>query len=297
MAPFVRKNKYVGVPWNKIDELAKKAKKAIYKKRRTGLGKKAVIQIVKNQISRNIENKNTATISYKGAIAVGTGSAFNWYLMNNFHTLTSGGNGIFNITRGTQDNHRIGSMIKLKRWVIKGHISPQWAGNINDENTFLFNSYQGYVDVYFGKMYDGTNVDKSLPNFLNNGAQSEAPLGSDTQIFHSVNKYKYKVYYHKRFKVGTSAGTLGANPSYNMIANNDLKLTRTFGFDVCKFILKNRHIRYDDQIDVPIDVNIKNLAVWARFTPCSGSLGIISNSGKQSYYTLMCETYAEYEDA
>jgi len=288
MVYFPRRNKKMKVV------AVVKPKKAIYKKRNTGLGKKAVLQIVKNQISRNIENKNTATLAYKGAIAIGLGSTFNWYVMNNFH---SGANGLFNITRGTQDNHRIGSVIKLKRWIIKGYISPQYSGGIANEDTFLFNSYQGYVDVYFGKTHDGTPVSSTLANFLNNGAISETPLGSDTQIFHTVNKYKYKVYYHKRFKVGTSAGTLGANPSYSMTPNNECSLTRTFGFDVCKYICKNKHIVYDDQIDVPIDVNIKNLAVWARFTPLASSLGTINNGGKQSYYTLMCETYAEYEDA
>jgi hypothetical protein len=286
MVYFPRRNKKM-----KVVAVAK-PKKTINKKKPN---KSEVFSIVKEAIARNVENKNTATISFRSALGQGTGNAMHWFIFNNFHTTNFGGIGVFNITRGTQDNHRIGSEIKLKRWIIKGHICPQYLGGINNEAIFLQNSFQGYVDIYFGKKLDGSIASKDLFNFLNNGATSEAPNGSENQIFHTVNKYKYKVYYHKRFKVGTSAGTLGQNPSGNMTANNDFNLTRTFGFDVCKYICKNKVLKYDDQTDIPQNVDIQQLAVWGRWTPAVGSLGL--TNGLQTYYTVMCQTYAEYEDA
>lgn len=271
-------------------------KKRLWTKFKAKQRDKNIVRIVKREVARNVENKNTATLSYRSAIGGGTGIGVNWYLFNNFHTLAFGGQGIFNITRGTQDNHRIGSTIKLKRWIIKGHISPMAGGNVIDEAAYLGNSYQGYVDIYFGKRQDGGILDKALPAFLNNGATSEQPTGADTQIFHTVNKYRYKVYYHKRFKVGSSAGSLNTlGTSFSMVPNNEYKLTHTFGFDVTKYILKNRIIKFDDQTDIPLDTNIQTLGLWARFTPAVGSLGSLAN--KLTYYTVMCQTYAEYEDA
>jgi len=84
-------------------------------------------------------------------------------------------------------------------------------------------------------------------------------------------------------------------------ANNDFKLAQTFGFDVCKYILKNKPLKYDDYATTgttykpPDNADVLNLTMWATFTPQSGQA--TSTGTSASLYHLDCLTYAEYEDA
>jgi len=275
-----------------------KPKKTIEKKRKWGRKKMPVVAIsklremVKKEVSSNIENKNTGTYTHNLPIVSSTSIGYKWFTLNSFHTTAFGGCGIFNITRGTQDNHRIGNLIKLKRWVIRGHIRPEANGISFSENYYLNNSYQGYVNIYFGKRLDGHPVDQTLPLFLQNGSGSNTPDGTQGQIFHTVNKDQYKVYYHKKFKMGSQNRL---ETSTQVVPNNDFNLTRTFGFDVCKYICKNMKIKWNDQDDVPVQNIINDLCLWATWTPAIGNLG--TNVGVNSYYSIMATTYAEFEDA
>jgi len=79
--------------------------------------------------------------------------------------------------------------------------------------------------------------------------------------------------------------------------NNDFSLTRTFGFDVCKMICKNKHIKYQDAVTFPQDNVVDNLTVWAVFYPAFGSVDLTAADETPSFYSLNIQTYAEYEDA
>jgi len=95
-----------------------------------------------------------------------------------------------------------------------------------------------------------------------------------------------------------TAATAAQNP-----ANNDFKLSATFGFDVCKYILKNKALKFDDTDNVspyqpPNNADITNLTLWATYTPQTGSATGVGTSGNfKTLYNLDCLTYAEYEDA
>jgi len=246
--------------------------------------KQTFAQKVNQIISRNVENKMTASYSNTSAIcSVATLANPVWYLQKDWNTK------VFTIAQGVQEAQRIGNQIRLKKWVIRGLIHP--ASNTSN---IVQNTSQGYVDIYFGRLNTNGELSSSLPNLLDNGNTSEAPSGTMTQIFRRVNKDEYKIYYHKRFKVAPANSVSGLQTTIN----NDFGLVKTFGFDVCKHICKSAVIKYNDNDNDPNNDMIRRLALWATWTPAIGDMGTNSNvQTLNHYYNISIQSYADYEDA
>lgn len=251
---------------------------------------------VQKIISSNVENKFTDTINYNHAIAkTDSSSQYTFFKWTPGSNVT--GSRLFNLDIGARQNSRIGNTIKLKRWIIKGLIQPVVSG------TIMTNSYVGYVDVYFGKLMANTSSPpNTLINLYQNGSTATAPTCISKDILNPLNKDFYKVYYHRRFKMGAASDSVtytATTPSTTHAANNDFKLSQTFGFDVCRFILKNKHLKYNDFSTTttpypPDNADVLNLTLWATFTPQSGQA---TGAGAETLYKLDVVTYAEYEDA
>jgi len=255
-------------------------------------------------ISRNTENKFTATLTYNDGVARATRAAsVDTY---SFFTWSPGqdatGSRLFNLVQGVNEQARIANVIKLKRWIIKGIIQP-----VKTTTTVMTNSNVGYVDVYFGKLLKNTTqVANTLIKLYQNGNTTNTPTCLSTDMLNPLNKDNYKVYYHRRFKMGAASDdkTYDSDTNLKHPANNDFKLSQTFGFDVCKYILKNKPLKYDDAgsdtppFNPPNNADIANLTIWATFTPQTGQATGEGTSGSfRSLYSIDCLTYAEYEDA
>jgi len=256
-------------------------------------------------IARNVENKFTSTLTYNDAVARSTRASsldaftfFNWS-----PGADATGSRLFNIQATALEGGRVGNVIKLKRWIIKGIIQP-----VVSNTTTLTNSNVGYVDVYFGRLLKNTTaVANTLVKLYQNGATTTTPTCISTDTLNPLNKDNYKVYYHKRFKMGAASDNKTYDNDTNTLhpANNDFKLSQTFGFDVCKYILKNKVLKFNDVVDNPTtpfappnNADIVNLTLWATYTPQTGSATGTGTSGNfKTLYNLDCLTYAEYEDA
>ena len=264
--------------------------------------KPSMVQRVQRLISKNIENKFTLTKTYTAPVGnvINSGTPNIYYY--NFFTWAPGAQAnatteqLFNIVEGTAQNQRVGNSIKLKRWIIKGMVAPNIFGQLAPYTAL------GYVDVYFGRLRSkGSPVDQFLTAFYQNGSTSITPSMTHTDTLNPINKDLYKIYYHKRFKTG-SAGvfqqTLLPEPSEPV--NNDYKLTHTFGFDVCKFICKDRKITFLDAAATPQDIDLATLTLFATFTPFTGQAynNITQpNDSLPTYMNMSCTSYAEFEDA
>ena len=285
-------NKYRRKGFKKVKVMPKKAKPQ--RAPRMTFAKR-----VNQIISRNVENKFTTTLHYNDAVArINADSSYTFFSWTPGKDAT--GSRLFNLPTGDILASRIGNTVKLKRWVIKGLIQP-----VISNTTTMTNSNVGYVDIYFGRYLRNTApVDNTLLGLYQNGVSTITPTCLSRDMLNPMNKDKYKVYYHRRFKMGAASNpdtysgtpsTASANP-----ASNDFKLSQTFGFDVCKFILKNKHLKYDDFIaagtpyNPPDDANIVNLTLWATYTPQTGQA---TGASSKSLYNIDCVTYAEYEDA
>lgn len=280
---------------------------------------------VQKIIASNVENKYTASVSYKADVGqlrrhanlnsnppiyTDTCTWFVWAPGN-------GVNGMFNIPQGASQQARIGNRIKLKRWIIKGMIQPNPAfpdtpanPQVNNSVGISPNAYCGYVDVYFGRRMDNlTPVGNDIAKFYQNGSTDITPLGRLQETLYPINKDLYKVYFRRRFKVGTGSGfsgggsTLVYDPAPTASGANGFGLTKSFGFDVCKYIAKNKLIVYDESDTTPQYDNIENLCIWATFHPAAGDLAAVNptidNQAtlNNTFYQINAMSYAEYEDA
>lgn len=82
--------------------------------------------------------------------------------------------------------------------------------------------------------------------------------------------------------------------------NNEFHLVRNFGFDVTKHILKNAVIKYNDADNDPNNFMIRQLGLFATWTPTVGDMGSgnpLGNFDVPTYYNISISSYAEYEDA
>jgi len=282
--------------YNRFRKGNKKGKKQVKARPPPKKGGMTFAKKVNQIIARNVENKITTSYNDQSSVvstsATGT---FQWYMLNNWNVK------LFTISQGTTVQSRIGNQIKLKRWVIQGQIAPYQAYLEASPTTLLPSSITGTIDIYFGRLLNNNEITNSLTALFENGNSSADPAGSQAQIFRKINKDEYKIYYHKRFKmspanVSTTPNTIpGGGLS---LVNNDFSLTRTFGFDVCKYICKNAVIKYNDTDNDPNNDMIRRLALFATFTPAVGDLEKgTSYANRKSFYKINLQAYAEYEDA
>lgn len=259
---------------------------------------KAIKTYVKKETAKNIENKLSSTVgNTQSVLTVQYASGvptFNYYLFSPSQS------GLFSMQQGVGQDQRIGNIIKLKRWVVKGSVyfDPNFSAGI--QGTSAFSQGQGYVDVYFGRPTNMSNtIQPQLPGLYQDGAQTITPECNLVERLYSINRDQYKVYWHKRFKIGTSGNTLGLGTGSTL--NNDYKLNHEFGFDVCKLCTKNKILKYDDNTTDPSDALVDSLYLWATFT-MPGVDYNYQNVGQsnQTVYSppkIACQTYIEYEDA
>jgi len=241
-------------------------------------------------ISKQVENKISSIHNYQAPVVESLGIQGQWafFLRNAFYN-----DPYWHITQGTAQNSRVGNTIKLKKWIIKGQIVPATSLYQNTEAQWLNNSMMGYVTIYFGRRTDSQEITNDLGAFYQQGNTSAAPTGTSRDIMTPVNKDVYKVYYKRRFKMAPSSGQ---NSTSFILPNNDFELTKTFGFDVCKHIMKNATIKFNDASIYPNHQVLRDLAFWATWTPAVGLLGV-STIYPTSFYRIDYQAHIEYEDA
>jgi len=266
-------------------------KKRLWQNYKKKQNEKNIVRIVKSVVAKNVENKMTTVAQAVAPVcSISSLGVINWYNLRDWHT------NVWRLFQGAGQSQRIGNKIKMKRWIIKGQIQPNFPGIAFTESLFLNRSYQGYLTLFFGRRKDIGNIDGSLFQLLDNGSSALAPAGTSTEMLLPINTDVYKVYWKKTFKMGAA---YGPNASVQQSPNNEFNLTRTFGFDVCKYILKNRILCYNDTDQTTSDRDLQRLAVWAIWRPAIGSLSNpnIGVGLTNSFYDINLTSYGEYEDA
>lgn len=273
---------------------AKKYVKKTYKKR-PAMSKKGIKTMIKKEIASNVENKISGNVAYSASTMnivqqVSTAPILSYAVWCPYN------NSLFSIAQGVSESNRIGNVIKLKRWVIKGTL---YADPAFDASSLLaFPQNQMYVDLYFGRKLNMQDaVDDQLTDFYQNGSSSYTPEGQITERLYSVNKDQYKIYWHKKYKIGPASQTM-ITPS---ISNNDYQLNREFGFDVCKLVCKNKKIKYNDGSNVANDTLLESLTLWCVVTLPNNNIDTtLTPTDPTTYYSpvrIQANTYIEYEDA
>lgn len=258
----------------------------------TKLQNKTVRSIVKKEIANNIENKMTINVDYTGSVLTIQTDASNniSYNYGIFNPVTQG---LFGITQGVQQNQRIGNKIKLKRWIVKGSIYMDPVV----ETSLCFPQQQCYVNLYLGRKNNLTeDVDTTLENLYQNGPSANNPQGLIMERLYSINKDEYKIYWHRRYKIGQASG---ASTAF-VLGNNDYILNKEFGLDICRYVCKNSVLKYDDANTVVENALLSSLTMFCTITMANHDVTTQGIQAEQTFYSPVrweMSSYAEYEDA
>lgn len=290
----------VRIPYKKTKS-PKKTVKAYRKKVMPTTSKKVINKMIDKKIAQNVENKVVGpAVKSDTAMRVQANNASAATLSHYIFAPAGTSTQLLNMVQGYNQSERIGNQIKLKRWIIKGTLCYEPKFSISGNP--VFSQGTGYVDLYFGRRMDMSPVPADLANLYENGATVSTPSSQVLERTYRINKDIYKIYWHRRYKIGQSIDdTSGIIAGTN---NNDYKLSRDFGFDICKMVCKNRVIKYTDEdatsnSDVPQDQLLKSLTLFATFTQTGANL-TANPTGTDSHNspcTIYASSYAEYEDA
>jgi len=251
---------------------------------------------VKMQIAKQIENKVSTSSKFTGNLVDYTATDPIWFYANY--------NNFFDLSEGVAQGQRVGNQIRLKRWIIKGFVTPDQNTPIGLETTpYQINGFQGFVRLMLLKRRDNTAVGHYLNNLLQNGNSSIAPYGTQFDRLYPINKDLYKVFWERTFKVGNAAAnpSIGSSPTlanyYPLQANNDFKMVESFGLDVCQYIGKDAKITYNDNSITAITPSfLNNITLAAYWSPFTGDLSD-SVTYYKCWYKIDLLSYFEYEDA
>jgi len=248
-------------------------------------------------VSGNIENKMSISSKFERPVT-------KWIATDPEHFLAAYNN-FFNMSQGTDQAQRVGNQIKLKRWIIKGFVTPSQSLSPGlDTTPYDIHGFIGTVKIMLLKTRNNQPISTDLTRLLQNGATAVPPLGSQFDVLYPVNKDLYKVYWTRTFKCGSAAANptiLGSGASlianyYPIQANNDYKMQHSFGLDVCKYIGKDAKITFNDgttQAILPASMN--NITLVAFWSPFTGDL-TQSSTKNLTFYKISILTHFEYED-
>lgn len=248
-------------------------------------------------ISAKIENKISASYIDNRPINFWPSGVPTWF-DTNYTTLN-----FFNLAQGVGQGDRVGNTIKLKRWVIKGLINPSLGRPPVDPaaaNVFHPYSYQGTATVMLIKLRNGLPIPVGVPKLWQDGNIALDPLGTQYDKLQPVNKDLYKVYWRKSFKLGcsnTATNSQATATNWPLFANNDYKVSATFGLDVCKYIGRNAKITYEDaQPTACVPSTFDNLSLICVWSPLTQNL-YADPDAPYTWYSIATTSYFEYEDA
>lgn len=212
-----------------------------------------------------------------------------------------------NIVNGAEEGQRIGDNIRLKKWIIKGFISPQQFDTIGGDPPTTINFCTEnvvYAHLYVGRRLDCQPItnDNLKLDFFMNGSVNSGINGTYTDDLLPINRNAYKIYHHRRMKLGTSnfAGNLGGYTG-QLYNNNDFKLTQHFTLDLCRYQgLKNKKLHYGDGQGMPDDAVASQIYIWCVVVNADMSNLISTQSDDVPNYSFHQLTYLSniyYTDA
>lgn len=256
---------------------------------------------VQKIVDRSLKNTPTNCIRNVGAILRindNTSTTRRWYVF-------TPGLDVFKRNMGgltpTSVNYPFeGQSIKIKKWWIKGTICY-------DESlpsiTTLTQTEVGYVDIYLmrTRVQSGT-IPETLPNFYQSGHDTLPCNAARSELMFPINLNTYKIYAHKRFKMGAAWVRQDGVPASSVNEqNNDFSFAKTFSIDVTKYVGKNHIVRFPEQDENSTDNMLGTLGLVAVFHPACGDVGTptpgLTGLVYKSAFSMDCVSWGEYETA
>jgi len=222
----------------------KKPKKAMPKRRVAKPSTKTIKSIVKKEIARNVENKQTSCyLNAVGMTNIGNNTV--WSNAGSGLIPISPYTSFVNVTQGTAQGQRIGNEIKTVKSVIKMVMIPRaYDGAVNPQPVPLD------VQIIFFKVKGQDAGYPDLTGFWQNGNSQTNLTGTLNDLIQVVNTDKFIYLGQKIVKLGTASYTgNGTSIPDQYFANNDYKFNQILKFDVTKYL--NKNYRFNDNDAVP----------------------------------------------
>lgn len=253
---------------------------------------------VKAEIAKNVENKKSVSFNQNTSIMKWpTGqNAPEWCLVR-FSS-------IFDISQNAgPQNQRAGNEIKIKKWILRGTLHPNQDVNPTDSTAqYLRYSFQGYATVYLLRLTDYATVQTTLQKLYQDGNGYNDPVGSYVDHMLPTNEDSYKIYWKRRFKLGPSASYEGTGGTNRMLNNNEFKLTADFTIDLCKYLGRDKIIKFEDgaldgKEKTPSYKSTVFAVVWSPPFGNMAAAGTVGNTNSTSFYNCTTSMCYEFEDA
>lgn len=268
--------------------MAKKTKKTLRRKLRKAKrrGKvrtvKSIKKIVRQEISRNAENK---CLQYQGGLQVGSGplQQANWATLSclDITALT-----FDTIVQGVNQQQRVGNEIKIKSVMFRA-VAYAKATDANPANSTPPVELQMWVVSDKRAPKDATVAEISAvasTNWFQFGNASTPMAGYILDIVKVPNHDELTIHKRKTYKVGPS------RPNYLDVVgtNNDFKLNQKIRVNLTKYY--NKRVKYND--NNPLTTNCSKPFICFQALLANGALG-----GNFAYCEIIYQIDVQWEDA
>lgn len=198
-------------------------------------------------------------------------------------------NGAANIQQGTGNGQRIGTRIRVKKYMFKGTLHPYaYDALVNTRPT------PTQVKMWFFYQRDApTTIPTPMTDFFESNNTTVGMNGDLTDFWTPVNSDKYRLLGVRQFKLGFAINsatnqTPGTIMPGAVAANNDFKLNCNFSVNVAKMLPKL--VRY---IDNNVDATSRGVYVMIEPVWADGSVAPATTLMARMDYMLN----VEYTDA
>lgn len=269
--------------------MAKKTKKTLRRKLRRSKRKgkvrtvKSIKRIVRQEISRNVENK---CLQYQGGLQPGSGplQMANW-AANSVIDVTA--LTFDTIVQGVNQQQRVGNEIKIKSVMFRAVAYPVAVTGDPTSSTPPV-ELQMWVVSDKRAPKDATSAEINAiaaSNWFQFGSASSAMAGYILDILKVPNHDELTIHKRKTYKVGPS------RPNWTSVVNtnNDFKLNQKIRVNLTKYF--NKKVKYND--NNPLTTNCSKPFICFQALPADGGLG----QTDQSYCQIIYQIDVQWEDA
>lgn len=192
------------------------------------------------------------------------------------------------MTKGTDDNDRIGDQIKPMSIKVMGHINTEASTNFTYERSRYFVRVMIIQPKSFSSQSDIiANAATWLGTLLKKGGTTASFTGIYGDIWADINSDAITTYFDKVYYVERP---YNANPAAN--TNNNVTGRNVVRFKY-NFKVKSKKLKYDDSIDSGTSNTQFNPLILVGFVPVIGVAGTAGQNDIQLNYV----SYMKYEDS
>ena len=262
-------------------------RKKVYARKPRPAYRKSIVRVVKRVMARQVEKKSTC---YSSTLSLGTLQSTSTSLVGNMMVINPCQSTYsFTLSKGTDDNSRVGNQINIKKLIHSFAIYPNaYNATTNTQprpvivRLYYFRSkWNPVADVALGNLC-GVNA-----NYFDNASSDTGFSGALLDMNRRIQSENYTYLCHRTYKVGNSQPVYGgASVEYYPGSNNDFKMSVIGKVDLAKHVKSKYTFNDANQVTTPW------IFMVAQVVCADGS--VLATT--QSLVSMQSQIYVEYTD-